>query len=46
MKHHIAMVVKKIVIEKDGWVWVESKGGGAMGLGDIDVDVILEDNRK
>lgn len=41
------MNVGRIVIEEDGWVWVETRQGGhEIGLGDLDVDVIIHDKRK
>lgn len=38
--------IAKIVIEEDGWVWVRDRQGTETGLGDIGVDVKLEDNRN
>ena len=34
----------RIRIEQDGWVWIKN-GRKNIGLGDIDVDVVLEDHR-
>jgi hypothetical protein len=42
-----AMNVGIITIEKDGWVWVSTRDRKhEIGLGDINVDVFIEDKRK
>lgn len=46
-KREKGIQVGRIVIEKDGSVWVATRDGEhEMGLGDIDVDVVIEDKRK
>ena len=37
--------IAHIVIESDGWVWVSTRDGHEMGLGDIGVDVEVHDRR-
>jgi hypothetical protein len=33
--------MNKIIITKDGWVYVQLTHGGEIGLGDLGVDVII-----
>lgn len=41
------MSVGHIYIEKDGWVWVETRDGKhQLGLGDLGVDVFIHDMRE
>jgi hypothetical protein len=41
--------MKKIIIDVDGWCWLEEYDSEGelheIGLGDIDVDVVIEDRR-
>ncbi len=34
-----------ITIEEDGWVWIRYKDGTEIGLGDIDTDVVINNNK-
>ena len=36
----------KIIIDIDGWVWVEDRDGDSYGLGDLGVDVVIDDRRE
>lgn len=38
-------IIKKITIDLDGWVSLDD-GTSEIGLGDIDVDVVIEDRRE